>query len=76
MNGNIFIVYTAKQDGIGLCANARKIHSTTNLVGFCRDSRVQSLNVVRTWKEAQTIADQWNEDYRKNGSQKPVNEWR
>lgn len=68
LEGNIFAVYTKADDNIGLYAVAEKIPMRINLAHYTRDCK--TFNVCKTWKDAQKIAEQWNEDFRNNGSQK------
>lgn len=73
MEGNIFVVYTREKERIGLYAIAEKIPRCENLVGHIRDCK--TFNVCSTWREAQEVANQWNDDFKANGKQKPSSEW-
>ena len=68
LGGNVFVVYVKDIDGLGLYAMAKKISRNYNLVGYVKDCT--TFNVCSTWKDAQRLADFWNECYRKNGKQK------
>ena len=53
----------------GYCASAEKIRRSQNLMGvFERWPGLQHVNSCKTYKEAQTIADSWNESYKANGT--------
>lgn len=73
MNGNIFVVYTRETERRGRYAVAEKLSKSINLVGYVKDCI--TFNICDTWKEAQNIAEQWNENFKVNGNQKPVSEW-
>lgn len=67
LDGNIFAVYTREREGIGLYAIAERIPMNYNLVGYVQGCK--TFNVCKTWKDAQKLAKQWNEDFRNNGNQ-------
>lgn len=68
LDGNVFAVCTREDDIIGLHAVAQKIPMNNNLVGYTKGCKC--FNVCKTWKDAQTLARQWNKDFQNNGSQK------
>ena len=70
MNGNLFVVLTVNSPEIGLYAIAQKIPACNDLISYGRDSRYVSMNVCKSWKDAQRIADDWNRAYIANGRQK------
>lgn len=67
LDNNIFVVYTRERKECGLYAIAEKIHANNNLVGYVQGCK--TFNVCKTWKEAEKIAAQWNQDFLENGSQ-------
>ena len=62
LDGNVFAVFTREDDIIGLHAIAKKIPMNYNLVGYTKGCK--SFNVCKTWKDAQELARQWNEDFK------------
>lgn len=65
MNGNIFAVFTKKDEIMGLYAIAEKIPKSNNLI--CYMKNCVTFNVCNSWKEAKEIAKQWNESFKNNG---------
>jgi hypothetical protein len=70
LDGNIFAVYTTDIKEIGLCAIPVKIPRCNNLVGYMRDFKCKTFNVCNTWKDAQKLAEQWNQDFKNNGKRR------
>lgn len=68
LDGKLFAVYTVEDKEIGLYAVAEKIPRSNNLVGYFE--KCKTFNVCNTWKDAQALAEQWNQDFQNNGSQK------
>ena len=66
----IFAVYTKEDSIMGTVAIAEKIHASYNLASKVTGLNMITLNVCKTWKEAQKLADFWNECFKKNGKQK------
>ena len=62
LDGNAFAVFTKEDDIIGLYAVAEKIPMSNNLVGYVKGCK--TFNVCKTWKDAQELARQWNEDFK------------
>jgi len=67
LSHNIFYVATKKCDVLGMYAIAGKVSANNNLVGLV--SNFETFNICKTMKEAEKLADLWNNDFRNNGSQ-------
>jgi len=72
-----YFVLTEKEEATGKFYSwAEKVHNHYNLLGYFTPTRypgkgafvITTINVCDTWKEAQHIADIWNESYRNNGT--------
>ena len=62
LDGNVFAVLTKEDDIRGLHAIAKKIPMSYNLVHYTKDCKI--FIVCKTWKDAQELARQWNEDFK------------
>ena len=56
------------KDEWGRWAYPHQWHHNNNLTGLCADSKVETVNICDSKKEAIEIAEAWNEAYRKNGT--------
>lgn len=67
----IYAVITLKKNG-KYQSYALKIPYCNNLVGYCTGkiglASVHSFDIFKTWKEAQKIANFWNDCYKNNGT--------
>ena len=72
MDKNTFFVVQEKNEATGkTLAYARKVHNCNNLVDFFQPQKgfkLLSINACDTWREAQDVADCWNECARANGN--------
>lgn len=71
MEGNTFFIFEIMEKETGKCfAYVETIPNCYNLVGYTKETSTQkvlSMNACKTLKEANKIANQWNEGYKKKG---------
>ena len=72
MNKNTFFVIEEIEEATGKSFSyAQKVSNSNNLKGFFRPSfhgyNILSINACDTWKEAQDIANAWNECAKEKG---------
>jgi hypothetical protein len=67
----LYCVTTLTKDG-KYQSFAHKVPYCNNLVGYCTSKKglasVHSFDIFKTWKEAQKIANFWNDCYKNNGT--------
>ena len=67
MSKNSYLVLVVEECG-GFCAIVEKWNNCNNLCGLASDSRVKSINICDSKKDAEQIAENWNKSYKANGA--------
>lgn len=71
LDGYAYYVVAVKDKENKSYAFAQRVHRCVNLYGLFEryvPSEVTSINNCATFKEAKTLAEAWNDGYRKNGT--------
>lgn len=66
MNKNSYLVIVNMENG-KRAAYVQKWHNSNNLACLLKNSKIESANICDSKKEAQEIAEYWNQCYKRNG---------
>ena len=67
MNKNSYIVIVEQENG-KRAAYVEKWHHTNNLASLLKYARIESANICDSRKDAERIAEDWNERCKRNGN--------